>query len=191
MWTLSTGCAFRLRSNLCHCGVSFFCSFYPPPFLSFSYPTAQPTIPPLSSRHLTSLHQPLHLCFNSACLPLLSSLSPIFLQPSSPLLYSLHCLFFLLPSPFHFTLFLPGWHFPPLTLNQSLSIYSLCAAPTSFCTLFSGPFLSLLKTHLFPLFSLHLILSLLLWLGTKRFLYKGWQEHWCVDTLHLNKPPLI
>lgn len=142
-----------------------------------------------------------HLCFNSACLPLLSSLvlfPPCFLLFShNPPLYStavfpplsfsvrpssLSCLISLSSS-------LAGIS-PPLTLNQSLSIYSFCAASTSLCTLFLNLFwpISLGLKLTFPLCFLYTLFSPLFCCWVQAFffgllLYEGRQGHWCVDTL--------
>ena len=119
------------------------CSFFQPPY-------------PQSLHFHLAISQPLPIfCFNSVCLPLLSFPSPVSTSlsfhcriPSAVFLcrsFTQSCFISLSSS--------PAGIFPPLTLTQSHSIYSLCAASTSL--LHSFP--QFILAHFFfssPLFSL-------------------------------------
>lgn len=122
-------------------------------FALLLFPTTLPTIPPLSSCHLTTppnlllqLCLPATFifpfpCFHIAFLPLLYSLCRL----SLPLLYTVL---------FHFTFFLPDWHFSssdphPISLNLFL-VCCLHFPSALFSSIYFSPFFS---AHP-PLFSL-------------------------------------
>lgn len=122
-------------SSNCHRRVRC-CAFYPPSLLLSlcSYPTALPTIPPLSSCHPNSLHpSSLLACYFYLPLllfpPCLPSFPPTIL--STVLLCSFCCLFSVIPV--CLVSFLPSWlTFSFLTLNQSLNFLRCLCLPLHF-----------------------------------------------------------
>lgn len=159
MCTLSTGCTVRLCSDLnslgsnCHHHVSFSCSpFYPPPLLFIrsapfsNHPTHNPSTFILPSHNPSqSVASTVFACHFYLSLPLFPHRFPSTAVFPLPLLYTVL---------FHFTFFLPDWHFSssdphPISLNLFL-VCCLRFPSALFSSIYFSPFFS---AHP-PLFSL-------------------------------------